>query len=528
VRYYAMGAMQFGPEDAARVRVGEVLAGKYRVERVLGAGGMGVVVAAHHLALDERVALKFLLPAALGSADAIGRFAREARAAVKIKSEHVARVIDVGTLETGAPFIVMEFLEGSDLSAWIRQKGRLEVEQAVEFILQASEAIAEAHVLGIIHRDLKPANLFVVRRADGLHSIKVLDFGISKLTAMRAFGPDMASTNTSEIMGSPFYMSPEQLKSSKDVDVRADIWALGVILYELLAGKTPFFGETFTEVCMKIATDAPPPLRSVRPDAPAGLEAAIGKCLEKDRRERYANVAELALALEGFGPRRARTSVERISRVIQTAGLAGTRLEGPVSADPSNTLQPTQTAAPLGRTSRGASSRKKVAAAVVAVACALGVGASVSIVIARRNAPPPPDPSAAPSAAATHSEPSSAPALTSSRPAASAFVMPAPPSVASVPPPTNVPVRSESSTRTAPPAKTSVHASALPRNPLPAPVSERAVALPSAASPAPSSPATSPAPPSAAPPPRTAPTADCDPPYYFDAKGTRVFKKECL
>src|SRR5689334_15421326 len=168
----------------APVQPGEVLAGKYRVERILGMGGMGVVVSAWHLQLEERVALKFMLPDALENQEAVSRFSREARAAVKIKSEHVARVSDVGKLENGAPYMVMEFLEGSDLSGWLAEKGPLPVEQAVEFILQASEAIAEAHALGIVHRDLKPANLFVIRRADGAWSIKVLDFGISKMTSL--------------------------------------------------------------------------------------------------------------------------------------------------------------------------------------------------------------------------------------------------------------------------------------------------------------------------------------------------------
>src|SRR6188768_2962187 len=204
------------------LREGHVLAGKYRIERVLGQGGMGVVVAATHLQLGERVALKFLLPQAIHNPEAVERFAREARAAVKIKSEHVARVSDVGLLESGAPYMVMEYLEGYDLSTWLQQRGPLPVEQAVEFILQACEAIAEAHALGIVHRDLKPANLFVIQRADGVLSVKVLDFGISKATGLIGSG-DM--TTTSAVMGSPYYMSPEQMGSTKDTDTRADIWA---------------------------------------------------------------------------------------------------------------------------------------------------------------------------------------------------------------------------------------------------------------------------------------------------------------
>ena len=158
------------------VHEGDVLAGKFRIERVLGQGAMGVVVAATHIQLDERVALKFLLPEALANADAVARFAREARAAVKIKSEHVVRVSDVGTLESGSPYMVMEYLQGQDLSDWMRDRGTLSVPEAVEFLLQACEALAEAHAIGIVHRDLKPANLFVTMRRDGTPCIKVLDF----------------------------------------------------------------------------------------------------------------------------------------------------------------------------------------------------------------------------------------------------------------------------------------------------------------------------------------------------------------
>ncbi|HEY3664483.1 MAG TPA: serine/threonine-protein kinase, partial [Polyangiaceae bacterium] len=212
------------------VREGDVLAGKFRIERVLGQGAMGVVVAATHIQLDERVALKFLLPEALANADAVARFAREARAAVKIKSEHVVRVSDVGTLESGSPYMVMEYLQGQDLSEWMTNHGTLNVSDAVEFLLQACEALAEAHALGIVHRDLKPANLFVTARRDGTPCIKVLDFGISKFTAP---GSNLNMTKTSTIMGSPLYMSPEQLSSTRTVDARTDIWALGVILFEL-------------------------------------------------------------------------------------------------------------------------------------------------------------------------------------------------------------------------------------------------------------------------------------------------------
>src|SRR3984957_7520931 len=295
------------PPDAG-VHPGQVLAGKYRVERVLGAGGMGVVVAAHHLQLDERVALKFLLPAALRNPEILARFDREARAAVKIKSEHVARVVDVGKLENGAPYLVMEYLEGDDLAGGLKQHGAMPVELAVDFVLQACEAIAEAPSLGIVHRDLKPANLFCIARPDGLPSIKVLDFGISKMTGFGASGPDLGMTRTSAMLGSPYYMSPEQMQSSKSVDARADIWALGVILFELVTGRLPFDAEGVPELALKVMTEAPPPLRSVRPDAPPGLELAVRHCLEKDRVLRCASVSDLAAQLMPFGSERARAS----------------------------------------------------------------------------------------------------------------------------------------------------------------------------------------------------------------------------
>src|SRR5271170_903633 len=203
---------QGDPQDAAGVRQGEILAGRYRVERVLGVGGMGVVVAATHLQLDTKVAIKFLLPTMLRNQEVVGRFAREARAAVRIQSEHVARVSDVGTLENGAPYMVMEFLEGGDLADWIQRRGPLPIEQAVDFVVQACVGVASAHGIGIVHRDLKPANLFCLRGNDGQFFIKVLDFGISKVASASDSGGAM--THTATVMGSPFYMSPEQMQSA--------------------------------------------------------------------------------------------------------------------------------------------------------------------------------------------------------------------------------------------------------------------------------------------------------------------------
>jgi len=343
---------------------GQVLVGKYRVERLLGRGGMGVVVAAHHLQLDEKVAIKFLLPEAVGNVEVVERFVREARAAVRIKSEHVARVSDVGTLDGGEPYMVMEHLEGSDLAAWL-ERGPLPVEQAVEFVLQAGEAIAEAHALGIVHRDLKPANLFVVRRADGLWSVKVLDFGISKVTARGESQRAGDFTRTAAVMGSPLYMPPEQMVASKTVDARSDIWALGVILYELMTGQAPFAGDTLPEVCMRIALEAPRSLGTFRPEIPPTLEAVVLRCLEKDRERRYSNVADLAHALVEFAPTRARNSVDRIARTIQAAGLSVSTFPLPQPAPAghpeagSNAKVGAGTDAPWGRTTSGRRKNKR-------------------------------------------------------------------------------------------------------------------------------------------------------------------------
>ncbi len=310
-----------GSQVAAGVHEGDVLDGKYQVDRVLGAGGMGIVVAAHHLQLDTKVALKFLTADTLASEEALGRFEREARAAAKISSLHVARVMDVGELENGSPYMVMELLEGSDLAQRLQESGPFPIDLAVELILQACEAIAEAHHLGIVHRDLKPANLFCIQQADGLPHIKVLDFGISKF-ARGGSRPEMAMTRTATTMGSPLYMSPEQMESAREVDPRTDIWSLGVIAHELIAGEPPFHGTTLPEVCLKIATRSPPPLRTLRADVPARLEAAVLRCLEKDREKRYPDVAAFAAALLPFGPERSRVSLERIARMVRPIGEA--------------------------------------------------------------------------------------------------------------------------------------------------------------------------------------------------------------
>jgi len=315
----------------ARVKVGQELAGKYRVERVIGVGGMGIVVAARHVELDEVRAIKLLHPAELGNSQALARFAREARAAVRLRSEHAARVFDAGRLETGVPYMVLEYLEGTDLNRLCKKVGRLPITEAVLYLLQACDAVAEAHALGIIHRDLKPANLFLTHRMDGSPCIKVLDFGISKRVDGRA---PSGMTRTTDIMGSPLYMSPEQMRSTKDVDARTDVWALGAILYKLLAGDAPFQAKSVADVYSGILERDPPPLSLHRDDIPEPIERIIERCLRKDRDERVSSVLELAAALAPYAPEEeAPRSVRNLSRT------------GPVSV-PASMLTPVPMSVP--------------------------------------------------------------------------------------------------------------------------------------------------------------------------------------
>jgi eukaryotic-like serine/threonine-protein kinase len=414
--------------------VGDVLAGKYRVEKVLGQGGMGVVVQAMHLQLDERVAVKFLLEDYAQHPEAATRFLREARAAVKIKSEHVARVIDVGTLETGAPYMVMEFLSGQDLSETITDGTRLPIADIVDLVLQACEAIAEAHAAGIVHRDLKPANLFLSRRADGSHLVKVLDFGISKVTRPGDSGADMSLTKTSTMMGSPLYMSPEQMRSSRDVDARSDLWSIGAIFYELIGGRTPFQGQSLPELCAQILTEEPPPLASLRPDLPPALGAAVHRCLAKHPDHRFPSVAELAAALVPFGSPQARVSADRIGRVLgASTGVAATVLAdaGPPPAAVARTGS--RTDGPWGATARPGDKRPGRRRVLLAVTAAIAVAASGAFFFlsGQPEAAPVAEEALVPASAPPVPPPESAPGV----PSVAAVVAPAPDPVPADPPP---------------------------------------------------------------------------------------------
>ncbi|HVZ35666.1 MAG TPA: serine/threonine-protein kinase [Polyangiaceae bacterium] len=305
----------FSPEDYA---VGRVLAGRFRVEHVIGVGSMGVVLAARHLELDERVAIKFIRSDMQRVPGVLQRFAREAKAAVSIKSEHVAQVFDVGTEEGIGPFIVMEYLEGRDLCAVLELEGRLPIRRAVHYVMQACEALAVAHANGITHRDIKPENLFLTRQGD-LELIKLLDFGISKaeLTGT-VFGDELSGTESQCLLGTPLYMSPEQIRHTAEVDHRTDIWSLGAVLYELVTARSAFVADSVRQVWTRILETAPTPLGAHCPEAPAALQAVIDRCLEKDPARRFQNVAELAIALLPFAPSRARLYAQRASSILGT------------------------------------------------------------------------------------------------------------------------------------------------------------------------------------------------------------------
>jgi tRNA A-37 threonylcarbamoyl transferase component Bud32 len=289
------------PTSSVPVPLGHVLANRYRIDGVLGSGGMGVVVAATHLALQTRVAIKFLKPDSLKDEEARARLFREARAAARTKGDHVVQIIDVGTLESGAPYVVMEYLQGADLATVLRANGPLPVADAAAYVLQVCEAVHHAHALGIVHRDLKPSNVFLTRDAAGHERIKVLDFGLSKIVDVPG-GPtlDTRLTGPHSMLGTPLYMSPEQLSNASDVDHRTDIWSIGAILFQLIAGRPPFEARSLPQLCTLIMHGSPRSLSNLRADVPAGLESVISRCLAKKLPDRYANVEELARALARF------------------------------------------------------------------------------------------------------------------------------------------------------------------------------------------------------------------------------------
>jgi eukaryotic-like serine/threonine-protein kinase len=335
------------PEVVMPFEIGEIIGGKYEVIRLIGSGGMGFVISANHIELGEKVALKFLHRESLANQELVGRFAREARASLRIQSEHVARVFDVGALPSGSPFIVMEYLEGKNLHETVRDAGPLPIKMAIEYVMQACEALAVAHANGIVHRDIKPENLFLTQRTQGMDIIKVLDFGISKVALTgSAFEMNVPLVRTTMAMGSPVYMSPEQIRASPDIDARTDIWSLGCVLFELLTGNAAFDAPSLTQLSAVILENDPPLLRSLCANAPLDLEKIVSRCLQKDPSRRFQNVGELALALFPFAPRRARISAERCMYVLKAAGMIEQDYELPSAYPPSFSSTPVRVEVP--------------------------------------------------------------------------------------------------------------------------------------------------------------------------------------
>ena len=298
--------------------IGDVIADKYRLDKVAGEGGMGIVYVAEHLVLKQRVAVKVLLPGAATSESVVERFRSEARAAAKIDSEHVARVLDAGSLSSGAPFLVMEFLEGCDLEELLQLQRTLPIAETVDYLIQALEGLAHAHAAGIIHRDLKPANLFLACRPDGTNAIKLLDFGISKTT--KATPQDKKLTGH-HVLGSPTYMSPEQLRNAPSLDARADLWSLGVVGYELLSGTPPFDGDGVGEIFAAILESTPVPLSERSPHVPAELASILAKCMRREPDERWTDAAAVARALAPFGSDASGVTVDRAEQVLLRARM---------------------------------------------------------------------------------------------------------------------------------------------------------------------------------------------------------------
>ena len=299
----------------APVHEGDLLRGRYRVERVLGTGAMGFVVAATDLEQGQLRAIKLMLPTALENHEAVERFLREARASSSLRGDHVAHVLETGDLDDGTPFMVMEHLEGHDLAALLGRRVEMKLSPALPLgvalaiVLQACEALAEAHANGVVHRDLKPANLFLVKRDKSAIFVKVLDFGVSKILGDAATDD---VTSSYAMLGSPHYMSPEQMRSSRDVDARTDVWSLGVIAYQLLTGRLPFEGKRLTTIVFNVLQGKPTPPSSFTKDLPPALEAAIMACLESDLDKRCPSVVDLAAALAPFAPPEAFASLERL------------------------------------------------------------------------------------------------------------------------------------------------------------------------------------------------------------------------
>ncbi len=279
--------------ELSPVKPGDVLAGKYRVESILGAGGMGVVAACRHLDLNELRAVKFLLPEAKTDEETVARFMREARAVVKLKNPHVVQVYDIGRFEGGEPYIVMEYLEGQDLRHRLKGRRRLPPDEAVRICKEVCKGLHRAHENGIVHRDLKPGNIWLSAPDDDM--VKLLDFGIAKETG-EARMVRSETTNTGQLLGSPHYMSPEQARGQA-IDGRSDLWSLAVIMFRGLTGRRPFDGDDIGDLIVRICMDAVPPVSSMVPALGPSADAFFARAFDRKPDKRFQNAREFA---QGF------------------------------------------------------------------------------------------------------------------------------------------------------------------------------------------------------------------------------------
>jgi len=373
--------------DVTALPSGLVLLGKYRVIGTIGVGGMGVVISAEHLQLHTKVAVKFMLPALVAHDSVVKRFVNEARAASRIQSEHVARVLDVGSMtgeglpDGGVPYMVMEYLRGRDLSQLVSSGKRLPVHEAIDFVVQASDALAQAHKVGIIHRDIKPANLFLTDY-EGRKFVKVLDFGISKILDEEP--QEMNLTKTTTVLGSGLYMSPEQMRSAKNVDFRTDIYSLGVCLYELLAGTQPFTAETFSELVVKVNIDPPTPLKQYRPDISDDFAAVLAKVYARKPEDRYQSIQEMVSALGAFAAEGSANAVRQVQGITMAGPVPGAR--GPLGSQ-DGALGRTAGALSASGEPEGKAGRSRNLLAVAGIAAVVGLaGAFVAL---KPGAPPP-------------------------------------------------------------------------------------------------------------------------------------------
>jgi serine/threonine protein kinase len=286
-----------GAAGAVDGKVGRTVGGKYRLVRLIGSGGMGQVYEAQHAGIGRRFAVKLLHQLLADDREVVARFQREAQTAGGLENENIVAVLDSGTAEDGIPFIVMEYLEGEDLARLLVRSGPLSVPRATYVAIQACRGLAAAHARDIVHRDLKPENLFICRRNDGSDQVKLLDFGIAKFHA----GSNLTQTGTT--MGTPFYMSAEQARGAKEVDLRSDIYSMGVILYEMLTGAKAHPGDSYNAILYHVLTQEPRPLDEIRPDLPAGLAGVVGKAMAREAEDRYPSAADFISALVPFAGR---------------------------------------------------------------------------------------------------------------------------------------------------------------------------------------------------------------------------------